>query len=85
MFLKKPLVCFFHESNEFGRMVEEENLGYFIKSNQEDSFHNEFNSLIYDKKQRIEKGESSYNYLHEYFSVERASHQIQNKFFMEQK
>ena len=85
MFLKKPLVCFFHESNEFGRMVEEENLGYFIKSNQEDSFHNEFNSLIYDKKQRIEKGENPYNYLHEYFSVERASHQIQNKFFMEQK
>ena len=85
MFSKKPLVCFFHESNEFGKIIEKENLGYFIKSNHRDSLHNELNSLVYDEKQRIEKGENSYNYLQEYFSVERASHQIQNKFFIEQK
>lgn len=80
MFLKKPLLCYLHSENEFGRLIENHGLGYFMKADKRDSISSEFFSLISDKEQRIKKGINANKYLEDYFSVERATSQIINKF-----
>ncbi len=80
MFLKKPLLCYLHSENEFGRLIENHGLGYFMKADKRDSISSEFFSLISDKEQRIKKGINANEYLEDYFSVERATSQIINKF-----
>ena len=80
MYCKKPLFCFLHENNEFGKLIEKEDLGYFIKANQNEVFEDLLNSLVKDEELRNLKGENAYSYLNKYFSAENAFIQIENKF-----
>ena len=83
MSFKKPLICFLHEDNEFGHLVEKEDFGYFIKANDTDSFLKNLDSFSHDAKNRNKKGENSYKYLKKYFTVDRASKQIIERFLTE--
>ena len=80
MYFKKPLICFLHENNEFGKLIDEENLGYFIRANNDQSLIDNLETLIFEKDDRSIRGENAYQYLMKNFTVEIASKQIVNSF-----
>jgi O26-antigen biosynthesis N-acetyl-L-fucosamine transferase len=82
MYFKKPLICFLHENNEFGKLIDEENLGYFIRANNDQSLIDNLETLIFEKDDRDIRGEKAYQYLMKNFTVEIASKQIVKSFMI---
>lgn len=79
MSFKKPIFAYLNQDNEFGKMIDDSNFGYYANGDR-DSFKELFNQMLDDEEERLIKGIKSGQVLSEFFSVTNASKKILNMF-----
>jgi len=75
MYFSKPIFAYLNDNNEFGKLIEEENLGYYI-CDIKNNFEKSLVSVIEDEEERKIRGNNAKNSLNSYFSVANARKSI---------
>ena len=79
MSCSKPVFAYINDDNEFGKLIEKLNLGYYV-CKERNNLDKQLKLLLDDEELMKRKGQNSFKALEEIFSVHKAADQILSKF-----